>query len=145
MSPEKAKALQDKYPKIFGTSDPSEPYTTYGIECGDGWYDLLDVLCRNIQGYIDYKEKQLKTDEAKEALQLIATQVKEKFGTLRFYRSGGDDYIDGLVHMAEAMSGKICENCGDKATYQTKGWIKNICNACHIKSKLKEEHGFELK
>lgn len=77
MSPEKEKALKDKYPKIFGTSDPSEPYTTYGIECGDGWYDLLDVLCRNIQGHIDYKEKQLKTDEAKEALQLIATQVKE--------------------------------------------------------------------
>jgi hypothetical protein len=146
MSPEKEKALQDKCPKIFGAKDDqTEPYGLYGVECGDGWYDLLDVLCRNIQGHLDFKTKDLKTDEEKEALQLIATQIKSKFGTLRFYYSGGDEYTAGLIHMAEAMSGKICEQCGDKATYQTKGWITNICNACHIKSKLKEDHGFELK
>lgn len=144
MSPEKTKALQDKYPKIFGTSDPSEPYTTYGIECGDGWYDLLDVLCRNIQGHINFKSRNLKTDEEKEALQLIATQVKEKFGTLRFYKSGGDDYTDGLIDMAESMSGMICEDCGDKATVKTKGWITNICNSCHIKRFFKEKD-FDLK
>ena len=145
MSPEKEKALQDKYPKIFGTSDPSEPYTVYGIECGDGWYDLLDVLCRNIQGHLDFKMKDLKTGEEKEAMQLITTQVKQKFGTLRFYHSGGDEYTAGLIQMAEAISGMICETCGDKATVKTGGWIRNICNACHIKDKLKEDHGFELK
>ena len=37
--------------------------------------------------------------------QLVATQVKEKFGTLRFYYDGGDDEISGMVRMAEAMSG----------------------------------------
>lgn len=145
MSPEKEKALQDKYPKIFGTSDPYEPYTIYGIECGDGWYDLLDVLCRNIQGHLDFKMKGLETGEEKEAMQLIATQVKQKFGTLRFYHSGGDEYTAGLIQMAEAISGMICETCGDKATVKTGGWIRNICNACQVKSKLKEDHGFELK
>ena len=104
MSPEKEKALQDKYPKIFGTSDPSEPYTVYGIECGDGWYNLLDVLCRNIQSHLDFKMKNLETDEEKESLQLIATQIKQKYSTLRFYYSGGDDYTAGLIHMAEAIS-----------------------------------------
>lgn len=144
MSPEKTKALQDKYPKIFGTSDPSEPYTLYGIECGDGWYDLLDVLCRNIQGHIDIKIKNLKTDEEKEALQINANQIKQKYGTLRYYYSGGDDYIAGLIQMAEAMSGRICENCGDKATNRTRGWIRNICNGCEIRGNLREK-GFELK
>ena len=144
MSPEKEKILQDKYPKIFGTSDPLEPYTVYGIECGDGWYDLLDVLCRNIQSHLDYKIKSLKTDEEREALQLIATQVKQKYSTLRFYYSGGDDYTAGLIHMAEAMSGMICETCGDKATVKTGGWVTNLCNSCHIKGKFKAQ-GFELK
>ena len=144
MSPEKEKALQDKYPKIFGTSDPSDPYTAYGIDCGDGWYDLLNALCQNIQGHIDWKAKALATDEEKEGLQLIATQIKEKFGSLRFYYSGGDDYTAGLIHMAESISGMICETCGDRATVKTSGWIKNICNACHIKGKFKAQ-GFELK
>jgi len=145
MSPEKTKILQDKYPKIFGAKDDqSEPYGLYGVECDDGWFDLLDVLCRNIQDHIDHRIAQLKTDEEKEMLQLIATQVKSKYGTLRFYYSGGDDYTAGLIHMAEAMSGKLCEFCGDKATYQTKGWITNICHSCRIKNNFKEQ-GFELK
>lgn len=144
MSPEKEKSLQDKYPKIFGTSDPYQPYTLYGIECGDGWYHLLDVLCRNIQGHLDFKMKGLETGEEKEAMQLIAMQVKQKFGTLRFYHSGGDEYTAGLIQMAEAISGMICETCGDKATVKTGGWVTNLCNSCHIKGKFKAQ-GFELK
>jgi hypothetical protein len=143
MSPEKAKALQDKYPKIFGTSDPSEPYTTYGIECGDGWYDLLDVLCRNIQHHVNWKIERI-PEEEREGFQVVATQIKQKFSTLRFYYNGGDDYTSGLIQMAESMSGMICEDCGDKATVKTKGWITNICNSCHIKGKFKSQ-GFELK
>jgi DNA-directed RNA polymerase subunit RPC12/RpoP len=143
MSPEKTKALQDKYPKIFGTSDPSEPYTTYGIECGDGWYDLLDVLCRNIQHHVDWKIERI-PEEEREGFQVVATQIKQKFSTLRFYYNGGDDYTSGLIQMAESMSGKICEDCGDKATVKTKGWITNICNSCHIKRFFKEKD-FDLK
>ena len=42
----------------------------------------------------------------------MADQVKEKFGTLRFYYTGGDDRIDGMVRMAESMSAVTCETCG---------------------------------
>ncbi len=56
-------------------------------------------------------------------------QVKEKFGTLRIYFQGGDDYIRGLVCMAESLSGNICEDCGkmDHTIGSTKGWIKTCC------------------
>lgn len=145
MSPEKTTTLQERYPKIFGLGeDPNEPYGLYGLECGDGWFDLIDVLCRNIQGHLDFKMKGLETGEEKEALQLIATQVKQKYSTLRFYYSGGDDYTAGLIQMAESMSGMICETCGEKATVRTKGWMINLCNSCHIKGKFRE-HGFEIK
>ena len=144
MSPEKTKILQEKYPKIFGEKDnKEEPYGLYGLECGDGWFDLIDSLCKHIQHHVDWKIKNL-PEEEREGFQVVATQIKEKFGSLRYYYDGGDDYIHGLVSMAEGMSSKICETCGEKATVRTNGWIKNICNSCHIKGNLKEK-GFELK
>jgi hypothetical protein len=59
--------------------------------------------------------------------QVTLDQVKEKFGTLRFYYSGGDDYIRGLVSMAESMSGVTCEECGKPGTSTGGGWIKTAC------------------
>jgi hypothetical protein len=58
-------------------------------------------------------------------------QVKEKFGTLRFYYTGGDDYISGMVRMAESMSGVTCEECGAPGEQNDGGWIRTLC----------EEHG----
>jgi len=59
--------------------------------------------------------------------QVTLDQVKEKFGTLRFYYSGGDEYISGLVSMAESMSGVTCEECGKPGTSTRGGWIKTAC------------------
>ena len=59
--------------------------------------------------------------------QVTLDQVKEKFGTLRFYYTGGDDYIRGLVSMAESMSGVTCEECGKPGTSTGGGWIKTVC------------------
>jgi hypothetical protein len=59
--------------------------------------------------------------------QVTLDQVKEKFGTLRFYYTGGDDYISGLVSMAESMSGVTCEECGKPGTQTSGGWIKTVC------------------
>jgi hypothetical protein len=59
--------------------------------------------------------------------QVTLDQVKEKFGTLRFYYTGGDDYISGLVTMAESMSGVTCETCGRPGAQTRGGWIKTAC------------------
>ena len=150
MSPEKTKILNERYPKIFareggeGSSLLREPFYLFGFECDDGWFDLIDILCKSIQHHVDWKIKSKNSNEEKESIQVVVSQVKEKFGTLRFYYSGGDEYISGLVSMAESMSGKICETSGEKATIQTKGWIKNICHSCHIKRFFKEKD-FDLK
>lgn len=42
----------------------------------------------------------------------IVTQVKEKFGGLRFYVQQGTDEVYKLVSEAEAKSYHICEVCG---------------------------------
>lgn len=63
--------------------------------------------------------------------QLVAIQVKEKFGTLRFYTSGGDSFTDGVKELAETMSAVTCEHCGypGKIISDT-GWYKCRCNTC---------------
>jgi hypothetical protein len=62
-------------------------------------------------------------------------QIKEKFGGLRFEYSGGDDYIDGMVALAESMSYGICEFCGTtKDVGRTEGWVFTICKSCYNKN-----------
>jgi len=83
---------------------------------------------------LEYKEKrkqELIDDPLREVPepipQVTLDQVKEKFGTLRFYYSGGDEYISGLVSMAESMSGVTCEECGNPGKQVGGGWITTLC------------------
>ena len=138
MREELDKQLCEKYPKIF--ADRYKPMTEtamcWGFSCGEGWYNIIDQLCANIQHHIDWHNEQherllkdnphnLKIPE--QVAQVVADQVKEKFGTLRFYYSGGDSYIRGLVSMAESMSSVTCETCGAPGTTSGPGWIRTLC------------------
>jgi hypothetical protein len=60
--------------------------------------------------------------------QVVATQIKEKFGTLRFYYFGGDDYCHGVESMAESMSAVTCEVCGSSGKLRNGGWIRTLCD-----------------
>jgi hypothetical protein len=55
-------------------------------------------------------------------------QIKEKFGGLRFYYQGGDEYISGLETMAEIWAGRTCETCGEKGERRGGGWIRTLCD-----------------
>jgi hypothetical protein len=112
------------YPKMMVNRDKNmqETCMCWGFECGNGWFPILNQLMGNIQHHIDWKNR---TEEV--VPQVTLDQVKEKFGTLRFYYSGGDDYISGLVSMAESMSGITCETCGKPGTSTGGSWIKTAC------------------
>lgn len=112
--------LCKKYPKIFSDRNKSmiETCMCWGFEVGDGWFNIIDQLCANIQSQIDWTCKD----------QVVATQVKEKFGTLRFYYNGGDEYISGLVSMAEAISAVTCETCGKPGKLRGKHWLYTACD-----------------
>jgi hypothetical protein len=125
--------LVSKYPKIFINryESPMVSCLYFGFEHGDGWFWLLDQLCDSIQNYIDINNKYKKEDE-KKIPQVIATQVKEKFGVLNFYFSGGDEFISGMVQLAENMSSNTCEFCGSVVNVgKTSGWISTICKNCY--------------
>lgn len=136
MNPELDKALCEKYPLIFKNryEDKMNSCMAWGFECGDGWYDIIDILCHEMQNHIDWKSKDMSPEE-KEDLQVVATQVKEKFGTLRFYYGGGDDVIEGMVSMAESMTHRICEDCGCPGEERKGRWIRVLCAKCDEQNK----------
>jgi hypothetical protein len=124
MKQELDQLLCERYPKMFVERHLSEMETCmcWGFAHGEGWFNIIDQLCANIQHHIDWKNR-----ETEIVPQVVVEQVKEKFGTLRFYYRGGDDYISGLVSMAESMSGVTCEECGAPGATGGQGWISTLC------------------
>ena len=122
------KKLEEDFPKIFTG-------THLSIEVGPGWWPIIERLCRNIQSHIDWKQAEKeKYNRGDGCPQAVVVQIKEKFGELRFYCDGGDQYIDGLIQMATEWAGKTCEACGMPGKRTNTSWIKTLC----------EQHSKEL-
>jgi hypothetical protein len=184
MKTELQQKLFEKYPKIFAdrTKPKTESCMFWGLEVGDGWYDLIDTLCQALT-YTYSTGVQVDEEDGKrlgvkpyadsyyfcvEPPQVIATQVKEKYGTLRFYyredyneeimsliETGKypdlqriidrySDYINGIIHFAETASGRTCEETGQPgelhATGGTRmGWLKTVSKE-HAKTALADRN-----
>lgn len=105
MKDELQNKLFDRYPAIFAECSlpDNESAMCRGIEVGDGWFDLIDALCARLQWATDHDG----------APQVVATQVKEKFGRLRFYRYEASEQQVGMIDLAAELSGRICDVCGN--------------------------------
>ena len=122
--------LYERYPEIFSElrKGDEEGDIFRGLECGDGWFTLIDTLCAQIQFYTDNNQ----------VPQVMATQVKEKLGTLRFrFLKGGDEWIRGMAQMAEAMSAHICEICGSPGERCEIRGIQTLCDAHRVEQDKK--------
>ena len=108
--------MKERFPDMF-----SQPYGGFAV--GLGWWPIIESLCGNIQHYLNWKNK-----ESEVVAQVVVTQIKEKFGGLRFYYNGGDDTIDGMVRMAESWASNACEECGAPGQSRGGGWIKTLCD-----------------
>jgi hypothetical protein len=122
------KTLQNKlikaFPKLY--RETKLPMTKscmgWGIDVGDGWFQLIWGLSQKLEAHIK-----------KSAPKSRAVQVKEKFGTLRFYLDGSTEAMQELVHEAEAASASTCERCGQHGVLKKNplpGWWHVSCAAC---------------
>jgi hypothetical protein len=122
MRDELEKQLIEKYPTIFQNVGlpPTESCMSWGMECGDGWYGVIDRLCNSLVSLNNT---------------VVADQVKEKFGGLRFYAHFMSDEVERkndqmweLIDQAELESFSICEMCGMTGRLSTNGhWLKTLC------------------
>lgn len=136
--------VQEKLFNRFSFYRPELPMTQslmcFGIECGDGWFGILWELSLKIESIL---EKHLsEVDNAKLLLAddtvFNVSQVKEKFGTLRFYFDSSVDEevyteIRDAVREAEDKSAITCEVCGRPGELTSGGWKSVVCNECKNK------------
>jgi hypothetical protein len=126
LSPEHDAKLRADYPRIFTTDTDrrvrrlqgqlAAPFPHRGFECGEGWYDLITGLCRMLQ---------MMTEDG--APQVVAVQVKEKFGMLRFSSLGQDERQEEIIEVAEVHSSRLCEVCGNPGQTVQDQWIRTRC------------------
>ncbi len=94
------------------------------ISCDAGWFPLV---------------VELDAAMAEVLPTYVLHQVKEKFGSLRYYFAMGDlpyddpvrQRLDALVREAEQRSERTCELCGaDAVLCRRSGWYKTLCSTC---------------
>lgn len=151
--------LVKNYPIIFRNygGDMAKTCMHWGMECGDGWFTLLNKACKDIQDVCTAYD-----------IEFIAEQIKEKFGGLRFYYSTTnnkeyainkieryisryfykhklgrefnflkdlrqniyitpDEIISNIVRKAEEESYKTCEACGNPGRLYGGRWMRVRC------------------
>lgn len=69
----------------------------------------------------------------------VVEQIKEKFGTLRYYCAASSDNpsperldaLDAIVEDAQRVSAITCERCGESGLLRrTRYWAKTLCAPC---------------
>jgi len=130
--------LYNDYPELFYNvkNDLSKEITLmFGVECEDGWYPIIDIVCKELlkQSRME-REKERTTEEYEEAMKTFSripkiVQIKEKFGTLRIYLNKETKEQQILLDLAEALSSKVCEFCGvtKEVKLSSAGWRKTLC------------------
>ena len=129
-------------------------YNEMAAQAKAGNFDLFEEDMKALPND-EYKEKRLAEIVAgdfrpvpESIPQVTLDQVKEKFGTLRFYYSGGDDYISGMASLAESLTGVTCESCGNVGERRGGGWVHTYCEPCEEareQARTKEMEEYEFK
>jgi hypothetical protein len=121
MNAENTKKLITDFPILYAGArkPPTENLMCFGFSCGDGWFELIYELSQKIT----------ELDPNCEAM-----QVKEKFGTLRFYTGATTNEVFELIEEYENKSEKVCEDCGSTEDVRPPenpyAWITNLCKKC---------------
>lgn len=126
MSPELDDALVKDFPLLFCDRRQSMMRTAmcWGFECGDGWEPLIRAAAEKLEPLI----QQFIDDYPLAKYPPRATQVKEKYGTLRFYLSTETPEMSRIVREAENKSEATCELCGKKGKVRGKFWYYTACS-----------------
>lgn len=127
MNIELQQTLLSRYPKFLRKSGDSRPFDERGFECKDGWFKLIDELCRDCEAEIETLMKQ----GCSRSQWPRVSQIKEKFGSLRF-RAAGE--ISGELRdkflAAQEISLHNCESCGMPKSHGEQKVFNVVCESC---------------
>jgi hypothetical protein len=129
--------LLNAHPRLFH-GPINVPYAAEGYpNCEEGWRDLLERACARIEAALA------------EGGAFRVVQIKEKFGTLRFYWEGDTSdavkaKVEEAIALTTARSACTCEICGAEGRLHNRGgWLATAC-AEHARGELAPiKPGFE--
>jgi len=163
---EKQKILQELFPILFSKSNTVNPWNPhkcfepiegFGIECGDGWFDIIAECAGKIEEYnnslkpknilhilwIKFADRFLSKIFWKYQIPFFpsapvrAVQIKEKYGLLNIYLDNYIEVADDATDKAYQKSETICEVCGKPGKMrEDRGWYFTACNY-HFKNRNK--------
>ncbi len=133
MTPALDALLCQRHPQLFQHrhADPQTCAMGWGLQCGDGWFDLIDILCESLQQETEHGD----------APQAVAMQVKQKWGRLRFSVESATERQQAMIDLAEALSARLCEQCGKPGKMQSinrplKKWASNASGTLFSKKRV---------
>lgn len=99
----------------------------------EGWRKAFGLdMCREI------KEELIENNYLDD---YIILQIKEKYGTLRWYDNGGSEKHWEIINRYEHKSSRTCIECGAPAEWISTGWISPYCGKCaHITEASQNEY-----
>ena len=120
--------IDDVQEKTLGIKHTPHPIELFGVECGKGWYPLVEKAIGAVARYngVNRHDPDLGPVEF--------VQIKEKFGMLCLYLNYyPTEYLHDELRSIEYESLGICENCGSTENVRTQdihGWTYTYCDKC---------------
>lgn len=119
--------LKASFPELYKPADPREPFSMFGVECGSGWNNIIWSLSEKL-------EKCISDLPIEDRQHFFVVQIKEKYGTLRFYMSSETYVMSDFIREAEKESSVTCEECGKPGEERTdRSWIVTLCDTCNFR------------
>ena len=106
------------------------PFDERGFECEDGWFEIIDQLSSACEAEIEA----LVVEGFDKSQWPRVSQIKEKFGSLRFRATGVvSAELQEKFSRAEVASLHTCEKCGVPGRLRKQGGIHTYCDSCQRK------------
>lgn len=128
------RALIGKHPylmprnRMTGETDPDYDFSWTEMDLmPDGWRiafgdELLEKLTAMLREHGALKQYRI-------------ADIKEKYGSLRWYDFGAPAEVTGMLTEYSKASARICGKCGKPAQWISKGWIAPYCDTCARQSR----------
>jgi hypothetical protein len=122
-----------RHPRLFrkpGPNDLETSFDKWGVQCGDGWFALIDRLAEDCESEIG--KLVLQGLPAGQWPRVV--QIKEKIGSLRFYvrPKVSDELREQIQTEAYEESRRTCEQCGAAKEVGPEVGGQTLCDLCEL-------------
>lgn len=123
MTEDQDKALVTNFPNLYSHRRDEAHPIWWGLAVGEGWQPMIRELSAKLEALIVALPRRQRSE-------YFATQVKEKFGGLRFSMSKATPQMSALLDEAEKKSFETCESCSAPGTLRKGSWLTVACDPC---------------